>query len=267
MNMSISPFARYYLRKLLLAQPALQDKGRNCRNNGEESADAYLKLEHLTHPQINELEFLAELHQKLKNSEPSQSEQLQKIEDRIFELLGIQLPVSNNALTEMMAFFSQVANTQEGVDSSTKISTKTNKATTLEEYYRYFQTITAVAGRYLGKMIVKNYWLATRPQQSWLAQISVEQFQKPDSLLHSSNQQLTPQQQKILQEWICQFIRQCSRILPILPQLLLAAGVPPYLLCHLVNPTAPKASATERVEVGSSGKEEVALLTPRPLHK
>lgn len=246
MNMSISPLARYYLRKLLLAQPALQGKGSNYGNNWEENADAYLKLEHLTDPQINELEFLVKLHQKVKNSEPFQTEQLKKIEDRIFELLGIQLPVSKNALTEMMVFFSQVASAGEGVNSSAK----TDEATTLGEYYQYFQTITAVASRYLGKMIVKNYWLATRPQQSWLTQISVEQFQKTNSPLHSSNQPLTPQQQKILQQWICQFIRQCSRVLPILPQLLLEAGVPPSLLCHWVNPATPGASATERVKVG-----------------
>ncbi|MFN4066804.1 MAG: hypothetical protein ACK4K5_06245 [Thermosynechococcus sp.] len=122
--------------------------------------------------------------------------------------------------------------------------------TTLGEYYQYFQKINGVASRYLGEMLTKNYWLATRPTETWLTQISVADFQSAEVPANSRDQVLTSEQRQALERWICGFIRQCSRFLPVLPTLLLNAGIPACLLCNLVNWSDPDRSTTERAPAG-----------------
>ncbi|MFN4280226.1 hypothetical protein [Thermosynechococcus sp.] len=250
MSNSISPLTRYYLRQLLKAQPALQSKLAKCREQQEEyeCLESYLNRSRLRTEQVNELEVLVRLHQKLKEVEPEQSAQLQEIETRILELLGIELPLSKGALTQMMTFFNGLATPRQAASPTT-----TQEATTLGEYYRIFQKITSVAACYLGKMIVRNYWLATRPPQSWLAQISVEQFYGSELPPKSKDQRLTSEQQKTLQGWIERFIRQGCQVLPVLPQLLLDAGVPASLLSNLGNGSDAHGRAAETAPAGSEG--------------
>lgn len=154
---------------------------------------------------------------------------MQHIEQKIFDLIGIDLPVSHNAVADLMSFFSQLV---EPKDISS-LPSSTHQATTLAEYYQYFQRITEVTVRYLGKMIVTNYWLLTRPRESWLAKIQVEQFHNRNFTPH--DQLLTNHEAETLQQWIHAFIQHCCRVLPTLPRLLLAAGVPSHLLYDLVR--------------------------------
>ncbi|MFN3679534.1 hypothetical protein [Thermosynechococcus sp.] len=230
--MNISPFTRYYLRHLLAEHPTIQSyvsRDTHPLSIKEEYLERYMNLDHLTYPQLNQLKFLIELHQKIKVNEPHQTHQLQHIEQKIFDLIGIKLPVSHNALADLMSFFSQLVEPKE-VPASPSFS---HKATTLSEYYQYFQKITEVSTRYLGKMIVTNYWLLTRPNEGWLAKIQVEQFHNPN--FKPQDQLLTNHEAEILQQWIHDFIQHCCRVLPILPRLLLAAGVPSHLLYDLVR--------------------------------
>ncbi|AXY67325.1 hypothetical protein D3A95_01565 [Thermosynechococcus sichuanensis E542] len=230
--MNISPVTRYYVRRLLAEHPAIQpyvSRDTHPLSIEEEYLERYINLDHLTYPQLNQLEFLIELHQKIKVNEPHQTHQLQHIEQKIFDLIGIKLPVSHNALADLMSFFSQLVEPKE-VPASPSFS---HEATTLSEYYQYFQKITEVSTRYLGKMIVTNYWLLTRPHESWLTKIQVEQFHNPN--FKPQDQLLTNHEAETLQQWIHNFIQHCCRVLPTLPRLLLAAGVPSPLLYDLVR--------------------------------
>lgn len=195
----------------------------------EEYLERYIHLNHLTYPQINELEFLIELHQKIKANEPHQTHQLQQIEQKIFDLIGIKLPVSYNTLTDLMSFFSQVAKTQEQIPTPTV----SHESVNLADYYEYCRRITEVAVHYLGKRIVTNYWLLTQPRESWLAKIQVDQFHNRNFMPH--DQLLTNHEAETLQRWIRDFIQHCCRVLPALPHLLLAAGVPSHLLYELIR--------------------------------
>lgn len=230
--MNISPVTRYYVRRLLAEHPAIQSYV-SCDTHPlgieEEYLERYIHLDHLTYPQLNQLEFLIELHQKIKLNEPHQTHQLQHIEQKIFDLIGIELPVSHNALADLMSFFSQVAKTQEQIPRPTVNHEPAN----LADYYEYFRRITEVTVRYLGKMIVTNYWLLTRPHEGWLAKIQVEQFHNPN--FKPQDQLLTNHEAETLQQWIHDFIQHCCRVLPALPRLLLAAGVPSHLLYDLVR--------------------------------
>ncbi len=230
--MNISPVTRYYVRRLLAEHPAVRSYVANAQNPlgvEEEYLERYIHLDHLTYPQLNQLEFLIELHQKIKVNEPQQSHQLQHIEQKIFDLIGIELPVSQNAVADLMSFFSQLVEPKD-VPPPPSVS---HEATTLSEYYHYFQRITEVTVRYLGKMIVTNYWLLTRPRESWLAKIQVEQFHNRN--FTPQDQLLTNHEAETLQRWIYAFIQHCCRVLPTLPRLLLAAGVPSHLLYDLVR--------------------------------
>lgn len=230
--MNISPVTRYYVRRLLAEHPAIQSHIANHHQpwrNEEEYLERYINLDHLTYPQLNQLEFLIELHQKIKVNEPYQSHQLQHIEQRIFDLIGIDLPVSHHALADLMSFFNQVTETED----QSPVPPANHEATTLADYYEYCQRITEVAGRYLGKMIVTNYWLLTQPRESWLVHIQVEQFHNRNFTPY--DQLLTNHEAETLQRWIHDFIQHCCRVLPTLPRLLLAAGVPSHLLYGLVH--------------------------------
>ncbi|WNC86285.1 hypothetical protein RHP47_10615 [Thermosynechococcus sp. QKsg1] len=229
--MNFSPVTRYKLRNLLAEHPAVQFH-RGNDSNGQEYLDRYINLDNLTYPQLNKLEFLIELHEKIKQSEPNQTLQLQYIEQKIFDLIGLQLPVSANTLAVLTSFFSQFAQTKE-TKNRPPLASANPEALTLADYYGYCQQITEVAARYLGKMIVTNYWLLTRPRESWLAQIQVEQFHNRQ--FTATDRLLTNHEAETLQQWIHDFIQHCCRILPDLPQILLAARVPSHLLCSLVH--------------------------------
>ncbi len=230
--MNISPVTRYYVRRLLAEHPAIQSYvSRDTHPLGieEEYLERYIHLDHLTYPQLNQLEFLIELHQKIKLNEPHQTHQLQQIEQKIFDLIGIELPVSHNALADLMSFFSQVAKTQEQISTPTV----SHESVNLADYYEYCRRITEVAVHYLGKRIVTNYWLLTQPRESWLAKIQVDQFHNRNFTPH--DQLLTNHEAETLQQWIHDFIQHCCPVLPTLPRLLLAAGVPSHLLYDLVR--------------------------------
>ncbi|BCX13064.1 MAG: hypothetical protein KatS3mg067_2002 [Thermosynechococcus sp.] len=230
--MQISPMIRYYVRRLLAEHPAILSYGgcdRSPNKIDEEELERHINLDHFTYPQLNQLEFLIQLHQKIKANEPHQTYQLQHIEKRIFDLLGLHLRVSQDAITELLSFFEQLAST----DNKRPVPAANQEATTLPEYYELFQRITETAVRYLGKMIVTNYWLLTRPRDSSLAPIQVEQFHNRNFL--PPERLLTNQEAKTLKQWIHNFIQHCSRVLPTFPHLLLEVGIPSYLLYDLVH--------------------------------
>ncbi len=230
--MNVSPTIRYYVRRLLAEHPAVEslvrDQAQPFAKQPEELLDRYIKLDYLTYPQLNELEFLIELYQKIKVNEPEKVQQLKTIEKKIFQLVASDLPVADDTVAELATFFSH----SEETPKPTTV-TPTN-ASTLRQYAQYLQRITEVTERYLGKMIVRNYWLLTRPKEPWLSRLNLEQgFQGL-----SGDRPLGTPQVEALEQWIHAFVRHASRVLPSLPQLLLAAGIPAELLYDLVRDTA-----------------------------
>ncbi|MCH9056100.1 hypothetical protein L5220_09350 [Synechococcus sp. PCC 6716] len=241
--MNVSPTVRYYVRRLLAAHPAvqsrLQEQPPTTMESLEDHLESYVNLDYLTYPQLNELEFLIELHQKIKANEPHHTQYLKNIERKIFNLVGVDLSassVSPDAVAELASFFSDREETES---PAATLSAPTN-AVTLRQYGQYFQLVTSITARYLGKMIVNNYWLLTRPRQGWLSQLRVDTFWDVNNFLQNlpiarTEMPLSEAEVETLDQWIHGFIRYACRVLPTLPRLLLAAGMPSHLLYDLVR--------------------------------
>jgi len=241
--MNVSPTVRYYVRRLLAAHPAvqsrLQEQPPTTMESLEDRLESYVNLDYLTYPQLNELEFLVELHQKIKVNEPHHTQHLKNIERKIFNLVGVDLSalsVSPDVVAELASFFSD----REETESPAATISAPTEALTLRQYGQYFQLVTKITARYLGKMIVNNYWLLTRPQQGWLSQLRVDMFWDINNLLQSlptarTEMPLSEAEVETLDQWIHGFIRHACRVLPTLPRLLLAAGMPSHLLYDLVG--------------------------------
>ncbi|WP_448514314.1 hypothetical protein [Parathermosynechococcus lividus] len=241
--MNVSPTIRYYVRRLLAAHPAvqsrLQDQPPTTMESLEDRLERYINLDYLTYSQLNELEFLINLHQKIKTNEPHHTQHLKNIERKIFNLVGVDLSassVSPDAVAELASFFSDREETES---PAATVSAPTN-AVTLRQYGQYFQLVTSITARYLGKMIVNNYWLLTRPRQGWLSQLRVDTFWDVNNFLQNlptahTETPLSEAEVETLDQWIHGFIRHACRVLPTLPRLLLAAGMPSHLLYDLVR--------------------------------
>ncbi|MFN4269546.1 MAG: hypothetical protein ACK4HN_03550 [Thermosynechococcus sp.] len=134
--MDISPAARHYVRRLLVEHPAIRSYiNRDTHPLGmkEEYLERYIHLEHLTYPQLNQLEFIIELHQKIRINEPHQTHQLQRLEQKIFDLLGIELPIAPHS-------YNTIENSPSSCDWLIKPQNDPSRheAATLSEYYHYF---------------------------------------------------------------------------------------------------------------------------------
>ncbi len=241
--MNVSPITRYYVRRLLAEHPVVQsqlrDHSQPWSGSPEDYLEHYIKLDYLTYPQLNELEFLIELHQKIKVNEPHRTQQLKNIERKIFKLVSVDLPISADAVADLVSFFSQL----EDTETLSPTMAPSAKVATLRQYSLYFQLVTDVTARYLGRMIVNNYWLLSRPRDGWLSQINVEQVSATVDLsrfLPTARLDLPLSRVEVesLDQWIHGFIRHACRVLPTLPRLLLAAGIPGELLYDLVRDTA-----------------------------
>jgi len=236
--MNVSPATRYYVRRLLAAHPTVQahlrDHHQPWLGSTEDQVERYIKLDYLTYPQLNELEFLIELHRKIKLNAPQQTHYLKTIEQKIFRLVAHDLPLATDAVTQLTAIFS------DGEDPPSLTTVASTTPITLRQYAQYIHEITKVTERYLGKMIVRNYWLLTRPKDGWLSQIRLEQCSADTDLGQClspmyADRPLSERQIETLQRWIHEFIRHACRVLPTLPRLLLAAGIPSELLYDLVR--------------------------------
>ncbi|BAY52603.1 hypothetical protein NIES2134_123250 [Thermostichus vulcanus NIES-2134] len=100
----------------------------------------------------------------------------------------------------------------------------------LQNYLPWFRQASQIVQNHLGRDLVRNYWLITRPNTSWLRTIRVETFYNEQ--VSAPDRYLNEEQQDLLQMWLEQFIFYCYRLLPTLPAEAMAAGipVPPQLL-------------------------------------
>lgn len=100
----------------------------------------------------------------------------------------------------------------------------------LQDYLPWFRKASQIVQHHLGRALVRNYWLITRPADPWLRTIRVEIFYKDG--VQPRDRYLNEEQQDLLQRWLEQFILHCYRFVPTLPAEAIAVGipVPPQLL-------------------------------------
>ncbi|WP_460193587.1 hypothetical protein [Thermosynechococcus sp. FA-CM-4201] len=101
---------------------------------------------------------------------------------------------------------------------------------TLQYYLPWFRQASQIVQNHLGRALVRNYWLITRPTHPWLRTIRVETFYNEQ--VSAPDRYLNEEQQELLQTWLEQFLLYCYRLVPTLPAEAIAAGipVPPQLL-------------------------------------
>lgn len=192
--MSLSSAQIYYLRRWLQKQtnPLLMEEINLLATN-----DLLLinRIKALPPSQQSQLATLVNVHEDLQKNRHAATS-IQNLESQIFGLLQIQ---DQSPIKEL-------------------VLTQADLATWLDTLNR----TTHLAQRYLGKVIVRNYWCGAKPISAWLTDFEVgesgyityKEISGPNrnSLLH-------PDQETHLQQWLAGFIKQCQRVLPKFPQM------------------------------------------------
>ncbi|AFY59733.1 hypothetical protein [Synechococcus sp. PCC 6312] len=157
------------------------------------------RIKALLPSQQQQLATLVNIHQDLQKNRQAITS-LQNLESQILGLLQIQ---KKSAIKELLP-------TQAD----------------LETWLGTFNEATLVAQRYLGKVIVRNYWRGAKPISAWLADFEVGDSgyitYKP-SFAPGQHSHLHPDQESYLKQWLANFINQCHRVLPKFPQMLMDA--------------------------------------------
>jgi hypothetical protein len=86
-----------------------------------------------------------------------------------------------------------------------------------------FNQIGNLAQRYLGKVIVRNYWCGSKPISAWLSEFNVAdsgEIHYKDNTSSTPTTLLHPEQEQYLKQWLSQFVNQCNRVLPKFSQML-----------------------------------------------
>src|SRR6476469_5511455 len=70
--------------------------------------------------------------------------------------------------------------------------------------------------QYLGTAVITNYWKSSRPDLDWLQNFQVDRaahltFSSP--LAQGTNQPITAEQQRWIQQWVLAFIKRCSQVI------------------------------------------------------
>ncbi|MDG2991060.1 hypothetical protein L3556_09000 [Candidatus Synechococcus calcipolaris G9] len=240
--MNVSPMTRYYLCHLLAERGDIDDLLRNTpasvhrASMSGESLTVNRFLEHLIHLihlsdlQTGELELLVNLHQKIKDRQSTKPEHLHELETKLFALLGLSEAPMDSPEEEFTNFFEP----DMAIAPHQTYAYKPTAMPTLDEYLEYFQKAGQIAQTYLGKMLVSNYWLVTRPSHHWLQSFNVVAVSPEVNQVTSqqtwTQQHLTIEEKSLLESWLADFVARCSRILPPLPRLLKAEGIPEGVL-------------------------------------
>ncbi|HIK34385.1 MULTISPECIES: hypothetical protein [unclassified Thermosynechococcus] len=136
------------------------------------------------------------------------------------------LPIN---LAYLLALESEILNLL-GVTSAVRSLFTPPVVQTLQNYLPWFRKASQIVQNHLGRALVRNYWLISRPTHPWLRTIQVETFYTEQ--VPAPDRYLNEEQQDLLQIWLEHFLLYCSRLVPPLPAEAIAAGVPvpPQLL-------------------------------------
>lgn len=214
--MSLTPMTRYYIRRLLAKRAeSLGLTVSGAESDSQAFADQLARLESLAATKLAEIDLIVRMHQTLSRNGQTYNSYLANLEQKLFALMGLG-GQPREELTDIT--LPQLEETKGAAA----------KALTLAEVLEHFNKIGDIAQKYLGKMIVANYWRGTRPYSSWFADFTVTNDGRVVCQSYQSTRDvfLSEEQLEHLQGWLEAFIRQCQRVLPQFTKQLQKAGYP-----------------------------------------
>lgn len=170
---------------------------------GDRENDILNRLESLAPSELAALEMIVRLHRSLAHGgeeDDHQKLQLKSLEEKLRRILG-------------MDFLSE---SPQGVPSEPVIAVKEQPSLTVAQALDHLNRVSELAQKYLGKVIVANYWRASRPSTSWFADFVVtdDGYITYHGSLTAGKTVVNPTQQQQLETWLVSFVDQCRRILP-----------------------------------------------------
>ncbi|WP_460193288.1 hypothetical protein [Thermosynechococcus sp. FA-CM-4201] len=218
--MSLTPMTRYYIRRLLAERAeSLGLTVSGTESDSQAFADQLARLESLAATKLAEIDLIVRMHQTLSRNGQTYNSYLANLEQKLFALMGLG-GQPREELTDIT-----LPQLEETKGAAAKVLT-------LAEVLEHFNKIGDIAQKYLGKMIVANYWRGTRPYSSWFADFTVTNDGRVVCQSYQSTRDvfLSEEQLEHLQGWLEAFIRQCQRVLPQFTKQLQKAGVPETVL-------------------------------------
>lgn len=217
--MLLTPMTRYYIRRLLAERAeSLGLTVSEAESESQAFADQLARLESLAATKLAEIDLIVRMHQTLSRNGQTYNRYLANLEQKLFALMGIGNQ-SREELTEIT-----LPQLEEASLSSPTL--------TLAQVLEHFNKIGEIAQKYLGQMIVANYWRGTRPYSSWFADFAITREGRIVCQSYHSTRDLylTQEQLEHLESWLSAFIQQCQRVLPQFPKQLQKAGLPATVL-------------------------------------
>lgn len=211
---------RYYIRRLLAERAeSLGLTVSGTESDSQAFADQLARLESLAATKLAEIDLIVRMHQTLSRNGQTYNSYLANLEQKLFALMGLG-GQPREELTDIT-----LPQLEETKGTAAKLLT-------LAEVLEHFNKIGDIAQKYLGKMIVANYWRGTRPYSSWFADFTVTNDGRVVCQSYQSTRDvfLSEEQLEHLQGWLEAFIRQCQRVLPQFRKQLQKAGVPETVL-------------------------------------
>ncbi|WKT87488.1 hypothetical protein QYC30_06035 [Thermosynechococcus sp. JY1339] len=211
---------RYYIRRLLAKRAeSLGLTVSGTESDSQAFADQLARLESLAATKLAEIDLIVRMHQTLSRNGQTYNSYLANLEQKLFALMGLG-GQPREELTDIT-----LPQLEETKGAAAKVLT-------LAEVLEHFNKIGDIAQKYLGKMIVTNYWRGTRPYSSWFADFTVTNDGRVVCQSYQSSRDvfLSEEQLEHLQGWLEAFIRQCQRVLPQFTKQLQKAGVPETVL-------------------------------------
>ncbi|MDG2989738.1 hypothetical protein L3556_02130 [Candidatus Synechococcus calcipolaris G9] len=208
--MQLSPMTRYYIRRLLSERA--QELGLlpvDASTEGDDKIflDQLIKLESLATTKLTELDLIVRMHQALSRNGQTYNSYIANLEAKLFALMGLSM-----GFGDLQDPTLPLQDMSGPLDNSGSSSHLISLADVLEQYNQVSQ----LAKKYLGELIIANYWRCTRPHSSWFADFEVTGSgeiicQNPRS---SKEIFLSLEQIQQMQDWLNGFVSQCGRILP-----------------------------------------------------
>lgn len=91
-----------------------------------------------------------------------------------------------------------------------------SRSVNLKDVLAAINALSQLTAKYLGTLMVANYWKATRPAEAWLNHFQVERSAQLTFTVQTPSERLprlTPEQHQCLQSWVAAFVEQCSKVM------------------------------------------------------
>lgn len=202
----LTPMTRYYILRLFnrerdifaLAGQSLEQAV------GDRENDILNRLESLAPSELAALEMIVRLHRSLSNrgeEDTYQSLYLKSLEEKLWRILGMNFP----------------AESPPGVSGEQVLPVEGRPSLTVAQALEHLNRVSELAQKYLGNVIVANYWRSSRPSTGWLADFVVTDngYITYHGSLAARKTVVNPNQQQQLETWLVSFVDQCRHILPL----------------------------------------------------